>query len=547
MKKETQTTIIAKAICDRKFDIPDWMYDYINDDVINELIPMITRYLGLSKVNLSGNQVEDKSMEPYTTGTNINEFFSRVREKINIGGISADIIYSTGDGIFAGLLFNRKGWRRVRSIVQLESKNGKSKNRFINFITKYLLSSEDLFDRTEMILDTVGLKKEYIIESVYNELKTYPGIDGQKRMYNLMEILEVYDNYKLVQYCLNLGIPAFFSNGDITDLYRYLSVFIESGWKYGLDWDITNVDVTGDDKEILDNLVHIAKYIDHSAVIMAKEMITDPNVFEDIFNGSDPLINTLLGTSVDKVPLYGVEDFTELISLFGNNLYGIPTPAQTKFIVNGGDIKTMFTEDGTLLPEASIIKANDQLGYIVNHISVEDLRFLIYNSTDFVKNIISNNNITMSSCVKILKALFEYPVNESLWTALNRVDYSDGVMDFRETIVRKAISLITLDTVFINVPEAMLYIEPSALFVTRNLSKENIPFIPVTRLIPYLPSIISQNDYIKFNRFCGGVYVSLSRAVTMDILIKTITDYKKYGYLGDIEGIDHKAFMDTYM
>ena len=547
MSKETQTRVIAKAICDRKFDIPDWMYEYIDNDVINALLPMVSHYLGLSKIRVTGGQEDNKYMEPYTENTVIKEFFDRVREDLNIGGVFADIIYSMGDGIFAGLLLNKKGWRRVRTIVHLEAKNDKSKIRFVNLLAKYLLSSDELFDYADMVVNTVGLKEEYLIESIYNELGSYSDQDKETRMFRLMDILEVYDDYGLVQKCLSLGIPAFFSNGDITDLYRYLDTFIASGWKYTLDEDIVNVHVTADDTEVLGMMTHIFKYLNRSIIVAAKQMISDTDTFEKYFNDSNQLFSLMTGTSVDKAPIYGVEDFAELITLFGHNYYGISIPAQTKFIVNGGDVKTMFTEDGVLLPEASIIKTIDQLDYLINHISVEDLRFLIYNSVDFVKNIISSNEITQTNYIKILKALFENPINESLWKTLNKPDYSDGNIDFREAIIRKVIALITLDTIFINVPEAMLYIEPSALFVTRNLSPKNIPFIPVTKLIPYLPSIISQNDYIKFNRYCNGVYASLSRVVTMDILIKTITSHKKYGYLGDIEGIDHKAFMDTYM
>lgn len=542
MTNELRSKMIAKAICDRKFDIPEWMYECIDEGVINELIPLTSHYLGVSKINVTGDH-KNISMEPYTSGTKIKEFFDHVRGKLNIGGIFADIIYTTNDGIYAGLLLNKRGWRRVSSII---TENDESKNRFIKFLSKYLLSSDDLIDYTEMVCDSVGLSKECIIELVYDALEKYPENYRQERLFRITEALEVYDNYRLVQKCLNMGIPAFFSDGDISGLDQYLSTVIDSKWNYNIDVDIVNVQVHDDDKDVIEKIVRIFKFNNRSIIVFAKSMIVNPNTFKEIFNNQDKLINSLAGITIDKSPIYGIDDFNDLILIFGKNVYGIPIPIQTKFIINGGDVKTMFTENGRLLPEASIIKSSDQLNFVVSHISIDDLRFLIYNSTDFVKNIISNQDISSPIYIKILKALFEYPINESLWKVLNKPNYDNGIIDFRETIVRKSITLLTLDAIFTSVPEAMLYIEPSALFVTRNISPENIPFIPISKLIPYLPSIISQNEYVRFNRYCDGVYVSLTHVVTLNFILKTITNYKKYGYLGDVEEIDHKSFINKH-
>lgn len=540
--KEKQIKLFAKAIYDRNFDIPDWMYDYIDDDVIEELA-LITVYND-ERMNIDSNKNNSKIICGYQSGTPVKKFFDRIRNSLNITGVSADIIYMHGDGILSGLLFNKKGWRRVRSIIRSEAESDESKYRFFKILLKYLLSSDELIDYTRMVLKIIGFSKKYVIDMIYSELFIYHDDDKQERLYRLIKVLNINKSYVLTQYCLNLNIPVFFNNGDITDLYQYLTAIEKSNWKCDIDKNITRVKITNEEyeTEIYNLIHHIYGDINNSIIIPAKNMIRDEKIFKKLFYD-----DILTDYTKNKYGKYGIKDFNDLIDYFGHNQYGIPMDAQIKFILNGGEIKTMFNSNWDLLPEASIIKTSDSLNYLISNISVEDLRFIIYNSSDFVKNIFSNKDITQPSYIKILKALFEYPINEELWGVLNKNSYKKGEIDFREIIVRKVTALFTLDNIFLNVPEAMLYIEPSALFVTRNLSADNIQFIPVSKLLPFIPSIISRNEYTKFNRYCCGKYVKLSDIITKDEIAKNIFAYNKYGYLGDMDVDDFKEFMDTYM
>lgn len=527
---EKQASVIAKAVYDRKFAIPEWMFKFVNIDVIEELLPMLS---------------SDDILERYLKEEPVRNFFDTVRESLNIGGISADMIYATANGIYAPFLLKDKGWFRVRSTIRLECKSDDSKNKFINLVANYLLADVSLFEIAIDILLVVGLKKDYIIEQVNEVLRMqHPRHVRHERMELLTHVLGIYENYQLTEKCLDLGIPVFFENGDITDLHRYLSSVVETKWKCDLDDTIDGVGITSEDTEILNKMKYIFKYLNASIIIYAKKMMSD-ELFNDTFFGGDCDVTSILGerNRTSNGPTYGILSFTDLIDVFGRNQYGLAIWLQLGFIANGGNIKTMFKDD-ELLPEASIIKSEDQLNQLLHYLTIEDIRFLLYNSTDFVKNIITCRDVKQESLIKILKAIFEYPVNTNLWEALNHKTLTDTI-DFREAIIRRIIAFITLDGVFLNVPESMLYMAPSALFVTRNLNKNNIPFIPIDKLIPYLPSIIAQNEYVPFNRFCNGVYVSLSRAVTMDVIIKNITKYEKFGYIGDIDDVDHKSLIDT--
>ena len=94
---EKQASVIAKAVYDRKFDIPEWMFKFVTIDVIEKLLPM-----------LSGDDI----LERYLKEESVRNFFDTVRETLKIGGISADMIYATANGIYAPFLLNDRGWFR---------------------------------------------------------------------------------------------------------------------------------------------------------------------------------------------------------------------------------------------------------------------------------------------------------------------------------------------------------------------------------------------------------------------------------------------------
>ena len=62
-----------------------------------------------------------------------------------------------------------------------------------------------------------------------------------------------------------------------------------------------------------------------------------------------------------------------------------------------------------------------------------------------------------------------------------------------------------------------------------------IPTIPIVDsiLINVFATMIDK-EYIQFNRFCGGKYVSISSIVDYKFLMDIIVKHKKYGYICDI-------------
>ena len=129
---------------------------------------------------------------------------------------------------------------------------------------------------------------------------------------------------------------------------------------------------------------------------------------------------------------------------------------QTAFITNKGSVRTMFDNDGNLLPEASIIKSTDKIQFILNNISDDDLLFLLYNSPEFVKNVMNSNWLTINDMVRLMKVLFEFPINEELWNVLNHKNISHEI-DYRELLIRKIVISLTFDGLYNKVPEAMAF------------------------------------------------------------------------------------------
>lgn len=515
-----RVNVISSLINDREYNIPDWVYKYIDTEVINKLCI-------INNTDIIKRYIDD---------INVRNFFDTIRDRVVIDKKSLIDLYRYEKGMYSALLFTNKDWKYMRKHIKNNT------DKFFYMIIKYLLSDEIFIERTREILKIMKFKKEYIIKEIYDMMKGMNLKDIQMRMSFLLDILEVNNNYQLTQYCINLGIPVFFKYGDEVDLYNYLSLIIENSWSYNIDDNISNVQLEFGDP-MCDDILHIFRYLNSSIIVQAKDMLSEED-FNTLFF-SDTSISEVLGVKKDKYKSkYGIKDFNDLIRIFGNNPYGFPLWIQQAFIFNDGDIRTMFKND-ELLPEASIIKSNDQLDFIICNLPMEDLRFLIYNSNEFVKNILTNRfTSSQTSLIRILKALFENPVNPELWNTLNHTSKDKTVVDFREVIINRIVSVMTLEGVFLNVPEAMLYITPSALFVTRNINNENIKFVPVVKLIPYIYSILTQNKYINLNKFYRGDYVSITKIMPIDELVKVIIQNERYGYIADILNVDHKKIID---
>lgn len=514
--RRKQSYVIAKAIHDRKFDIPDWMYKLIDVDVIEELVDLIPT-----------NSV----LDCYLSNKYAREFFNTVKKKIDMHKLPVYKIYSK-DIDYTIILFSVANWKTLRKQLLPE----------YNYTEKILdIVFHMTFDDTTSKLIPIFLKTMKVRYD--SMLKDFASLtkkkENQENRYRFITVIKANESFKLTSMSLELGIPVFFKYGNATDLYEYLSVFIETSWQYPIDDNISRVKISSiANNHIIELMVNIYAYNNKHIMVNAKNMMSAED-FSNHFGGVVGFAPRLaLKPEYSNTNSYKIVDFNDLLEIHGHKSHGFPLWLQEQFIENGGNIRTMFN-DGELLPEASIIRSMGEVEFIINELDIDDIRFLLYNSSVFVKNVLTRELIT-NQYIKLAKALFENPINKNLWAVLN-TSYTEGtntLMDFRRVIVDKITVALTLDGLFSNVPESMMYITPGALFVTRNLSKKNIEFIPISKLIPTLLSIISRHDYVKFNRYCNGEEVSLISIVGKDILTKYIIEYNKYGYLGDMSESD---------
>jgi hypothetical protein len=250
-----------------------------------------------------------------------------------------------------------------------------------------------------------------------------------------------------------------------------------------------------------------------------------------------------------------IKDFKHIILMNGHNRAGISIELQILFLQHGGDVSTMFGENGKLLNEASIIKMADQLPRLIQLLSTENLHFLLTNSPEFVRNIMISSSLSMANYIAIARALFTVPVDENLWKAINayrstgwiEIEEAPLLTDYRVFVTLHIISEISTDVLFNNVPEAMVYIEPSVLYITRNMSDDTMMYAPVHRLVPYLRAYLERNSYKRLNLYCKGNHVPIASAVGRDIdfIINLMIKGERYGYICDINCEDFTTLIDS--
>lgn len=232
--------------------------------------------------------------------------------------------------------------------------------------------------------------------------------------------------------------------------------------------------------------------------------------------------------------------------MLGRNPAGYSIDLQKMFLKNGGDITTMIDEDYQLYPEASIIKATDMIPFLFQVIDNDDLWFLLRFSPEFVKNLMTSTWVTREHLIRVLDVMFMIPVDEELWNVIYNPTTEDDFTDYRAVIVNKIVTSLSKDFVIITLPKSVAYIEPTILFVAKNMTEEYIKFFPVTKIAPMLKNIIGRHGYIRFNLFCEGTTISIAKAIgDNQFIIDTLVRDKKYGYLCDMEGENVEQIIDT--
>ena len=520
--KEKISYIISKIIYNRDFDIPEWIYEYIDEKCILEFLDF---HIVASATSISNTSITFR----YVHEEKVRKFFDNIREHSRFSKKFVKYIYDKGLLEFALLLFNKREYRIYSKIYNNDEALDKS---LVRLVCKYAVIDDIFIDRARDIVKcSKSDKEEYIRVGqiiISGEANKYI---QQKYLSRLLDILEVSDSPNLCKTCIECNIPAFYKYGDSVDAYLYLKTVYDTNWKAGLTLNFTNVIANTSLKELI---FDIANKVDVSAL----------RYFKYFIDSDDLRIKSCFEIYYKKVrDRAPITDFGILVDIFGKNVYGLPNELQTKFILDGGDIKTMLNYD-----EADILRNINEVSFIIDSIPLEDLKFFLYNSPFFIKNILIKNiaikNLTHNNMIKIMKALFSGPFDKNLWDALNKIDSS--VIDYRLSIVLQITAFISKEVIYQSVPEYMMYSEPSVFYITRNINKDNIRYIPIEKLIPYIKGIISREQYIPFNLYCDGEQVSLTKVYKdYDSLIQNIITYKKYGYICDIIDVDYNELINT--
>lgn len=514
--------LIAKIIYDRDFDIPEWIYCHIDLDTIKRLIKM------LQKSN------KESIITRYNFDPNVEKFFDTISDRVKIKKDFIKYLYNNNLSDYAVILLKKREFKYYKYLYDNDSSGGRSSKSVYHMVYNYATTSDKLVGKGKDIVKySCEEKSNFLVMGA--TLKSINDNDGTKnilreqiKMDRLLEILEVEESYELCELAYDIGIPALFKLADQVDLYKYLSRVLDSNWASSIK---CNTEVVP--RNCIKLLIKIAKKLNLNALTYLEGELAESYVL-DILNTRGSI----------NPPKKKIMDFKSIVKFLGHNDYGLSINIQRDFLSNGGDIRTMF-DNGNLMSEASILRTLEECPFIIDAVSNEGLYYILHNSPDFVKSILSCKWITYQNMFKILNVLFEYPINEELWNVLNGRSEKYST-DFRYVIVTKFMSYLTNERVFDQIPQAMMYISPSIFYITRHISKNTIKYIPVEKLVPYIKSILSREDFIQFNLFCNGNQISLSDLFTdYTMLIQNIVSYKKYGYLCDITNVDGDTLIDT--
>jgi hypothetical protein len=590
--------VVAKLIKDRDFDIPVSVYDEITEGVVIRLINLYEIDHWLDSRAMLYN-------EYYQTFIKYVRNDMRLEKDRPLYTFLRDSTKKDIDGL--RMLFFREGdWKKYckeRKDVPLSvkvdwlidmlevtlSNDDQASTEQVIPIYNTLLKYADVRVVLSILMHHTKGEEAVIVEPYHKngkwcELETFPSPTYDdlypdvtiNEVVKLAYILRYNESFILSYYCTELEIPILYKNYSWSDVEIYLELVLKNGYRGKLDPRLDNINdrvtVYSSHEPIKTYLLEIGDTLNQSAYKYFA-MVTG-------YKFKTPLLIDRLNCDVIDEHDYGwkmnptgrLKDFRELIYMVGNNSAGISIELQTVFLNHGGDIRTMFDETGKLYPEASIIKMADQLQTLLGIIlfNEDDMVFLLHNSPDFVKNIMdAGAKLTTKEYVKIADALFTDPIDEDLWALLNNGQTEDGVTsDYRVALINQIIYTISQDVLFGYCPKAMLYLEPSVLYISRNSSDETTRYAPVHLVSPYLKGFISRNQYQKLNRYCNGHYVSILSAlgddtnditdVLSDLMIKSsgktsgtiflineMISNGKFGYLCDMEEQDTHGLIHT--
>ncbi|MCM1218511.1 MAG: hypothetical protein NC548_28825 [Lachnospiraceae bacterium] len=540
-KEKKKGEIIANAIISREFDIPGYMYDLIDDCVVEAVF---NRYN------------KDKCLKLFLSNPNFRTFCEYVMDIVNLRkGFFLEIIrtHKLWEGLF---IFSHSSWAQFESycfnvkitddtIEELTGAPGSDEEfpfteEEISDVLYMTIMNPELHDQFEYIFKFAYINVDELIEEFREKVPT-------RYLVNCLMYLDIWDNYKKSSRCIEKGIPVLYQHYDCTDLYLYLQTVIDTHYTGRLDPELDDIRKFVEQNreflaldEILNMLWEIGTNLNQNNLkyyyLAAGK--TEPD--------TKKLMMALENTDKRVIASWAyLKDFRDLLLILGRRSTWYSIEIQKMFLKNGGDIRTMFDETGHLVPEASIIQSTDMLPYIFSVVSDDDLSFLFHNSSEFVKNLITSTWTNRDHMLRVLKILFTIPVDEELWKAINNPSLDADMMDYRAAVVHRMVATLGKDTVIISIPEAVAYLEPKIQFISMNMTEEYVRFFPIMKIAPMLKNIIGRYGYIRFNTFSNRANISIAKAVgDAQFIINTLVQDKKYGYLCDMEGEDVEGIID---
>lgn len=540
--KKKKGEIVAKAIISRNFDIPGYMYDLIDDYTVDAIF----------------NQYDKEScLKLFLTNRDFQDFCTYVTDFVNLRkGFFLEII-RTHD-IWKGLfIFSESHWAQLETYcfsVKLHGDIVEEMDGAPGADEDFPVTNEEIMDiiYTAIVNPELVHQFEYIYRFALISFKEFLAMFKEKvpvrYLINAITQLGVAESYKKSSICIEKGVPVLYHHYDCTDLYVYLQTVVDTNYTGILDPILDNIDVfirnnqeflTTD--EILDMLWYIGTKLNQNN--LKYYYIAIGKTETDI----GKLMVILSKNSSNIMPRWGyLKNFKDLVIILGHRPTGYSIDLQKVFLENGGDIKTMFDENNRLLVEASIIQTTDMLPFLFQVMDDDDLVTLIYTSSEFVTNLMTSTWINRDHLLRVLSVMFTIPVDEELWMVINNPSLDIEFTDYRAAIVNKAITSLSKESVIISIPKAVAYIEPTILFVSKNMTEEYVRFFPVTKIAPMLKNIIGRYGYLRFNLFCNGSNISIAKAVgDTQFIIDTLIRDEKYGYLCDMEGEDVERIIDV--
>lgn len=544
MKREEIMAYIARS---KNFEVGDWFYENMTTETVIAIFDLYHK-----EWDISIDQT--KSNTPNTT--------------IDIHGLglfNTNIINFIKDGNVIKFFRNAKGkFSYNHKLIKYLSDNYYVELGFLLFSGKYeWLELLDEFDRHEaeiIITNLFSISAMYSFNDSIRDLlfvcQRYSniGIESIIKRHTLLlkHILKIDDtiitnSLVTIAYACELdrhpsftpwiwknNLPVLPILSDITYLMVYLDAIIDNNYKGELsasiystingEWGTVDQDICSI-KDIYDKIIYITKNINQNIIgllryIKVKTKYTLDDVFDWLtINATEPVI-----------PLQNYNDIIDIIG-DGNDTIEL----QKLFLKNGGDVSTMRMD-------CELFRSTQSIVFTFLTLDSDGIRYLINNSVDFVTNLVKNNWVSVSTGVKVLKALFEYPINEELWNVLNHK--GEPVIDYREIIIRRMIQLIPHNSLYQLVPESLAYMTPGLLHISRIISDNNIQYIPANNLSMFIENIMSKFDYIKLNYFCNGEEVSITSVIDKEQFIKIIMNNHQYAYIDDVKGTSQIEIID---